>query len=390
MQNLLQWTAVFVAVSLVASSEARAQTAVSLASDARRGQTILVDAQGVRSISLDIGGRWTDGQAAGRPAGSAGSGKWRNIGPYGGSVTAIGLSPVDPDIILAGTDGFAEYGGLFRSTDAGETWARASVLGDEAISSVVFTPDGTAFAGARSAGLWQSTNGGLEWTFLDLTSPNWVSALAVHPIDGAEIWAGVRASAASLYRSEDGGASWQSVGPPVDPFEGCAGIAFNAGSPDNVYAACGSPGRVWVSTDGGASWTDRTVGLPSMNVFDVAHDGSRIFVGGSSGLYASSDDGLSWNALHDGIWPSFTTLAVAVDPGDPNVVYAGSDRSSGVHRSTDGGANWEIAIAGTEKLTVNAIEFAPEDPSRILLGANALGVFQSLDSGPGFRRTARE
>ncbi len=389
MRSPLQTAAAFAAFFLAVSSGTQAQTTIPLKSDAH-GRTLHEDAEGVRSISFSANGRSTDGKAASAtlPGAPDETATWRAIGPYGGSVTAIAVSPTVPDLILAGTNGPFEYGGLFRSTDSGATWSHAPELGDKGISSIVFTPDGTAFAGTEFEGLWRSTDGGLEWSFVDLVSPNWITALAVHPSNGSQIWAGVRSQLIALMRSDDGGETWQDVGISTDATNGCVSVAFDASDPDKVYAACGRPGLIWVSADGGASWTERTDGLPDMRLYDLAHDGTRVLVGGGLGLFASSDDGLSWIALHEVTWPRPTTHAITVDPSNPRVLYAGSDGSSGAHRSTDGGISWQIAIPGTEKLTVNAIEFDPGDPSRLLLGASALGVFQSLNSGSSFQRTS--
>ncbi len=312
-------------------------------------------------------------------------GRWQDIGPYGGSVVAIARSPVMPDLIFAGTDGFAEYGGLFRSTDGGTTWFHASGLEDTPIRALAFTPDGTAFAGTAGDSLWRSADGGLEWTVLNLGVSDRVRTVATHPVDNSRIWASVGSTAAWLLHSDDGGDTWQDVGIPTNnSFMGCAAIAFDAADPDNAFAACGSPGQLWFSSDGGLSWIERTAGLPSMTFFDLAHDGTRILVGGTSGLYASSDDGLSWVRL------SFSDArAVGVDPMEPDVLYLGSDTPTGLHRSTDGGMSWQLGVPGTEGLTINALELAPGDPSRVWLGANALGISQSIDSGTSFQRTSR-
>ncbi len=164
----------------------------------------------------------------------------------------------------------------------------------------------------------------------------------------------------------------------------------NAGEVFAVFGGFGGGGEAWFSDDGGTTWFDRSAGLPGNPLNDVVHDGSRVLVGGgqrfgsqSVGLYASSDDGVTWAPLHDGTWPLLVVNDVNLDPNDPNTLLVAT-AGTGVHRSTDGGSSWQLGIGDTGALAVLSARFAPGSSQLIFLGTSSLGVFRSTDGGTGF------
>src|SRR5205823_14480244 len=123
-------------------------------------------------------------------------------------------------------------------------------------------------------------------------------------------------------------------------------------------------GQLWVSTDGGATWTNRSAGLPTTPENTLIHDGTRFIVGGGQqfgsqnfGLYASSDLGVTWTPLHDVSWPSLVVNKVAVDPNNSAKLFAAT--VLGVFKSTDGGVSWQFGAGGTAQISANAVRFAP-------------------------------
>src|SRR5439155_12470368 len=107
------------------------------------------------------------------------------------------------------------------------------------------------------------------------------------------------------------------------------------------------------STDGGATWANRTAGLSGGGVSDIEFAGGALLVGGGNGfgLYRSTTLGQSWTSL-TGTWPTLSARSVAVDPGNPQVIVVGTD-SDGVYRSANGGSSWSFGVAGTAGRTVN-------------------------------------
>lgn len=323
---------------------------------------------------------------------------WRALGPYGGDVADVAASPTTPGLVLAGiAPGGGGGGTLYRSTDDAATWSRVADLAGRSVYDVEFGGGGDVFV-ASDSGVWSSSDDGATWTRRDLgIGPNQqVLDVALDPGDPAVIWAAVADAqglqSANVVKSSDGGATWADVTPPHAPMSGNA-IAVDPADSDTVVAVFGGAfggGEVWVSENGGASWTDRSAGLPGNPVRAAEFAGSRLLVGGGQlfgsayfGLYASDDLGASWTRLDDAGWPLAVVTAIAVDPADPQTILASTD-GAGVNRSVDGGATWETAIGGTQQLSAQSLRFAPASSAQLLLGASSLGVYRSLDGGDAF------
>ncbi|MEW6249055.1 MAG: hypothetical protein AB1716_00275 [Planctomycetota bacterium] len=360
-------------------------------------------AQGPRAVQDEYGHRlgwhpaaplYTDpGASEDRDAGD-----WLPLGPFGGDVEDIAASPANPSIVLAGlAPGGSSGGVLFRSTDAGATWTKITALEGKSVYGIDFTPAGAAFI-ATDDGMWKSTDGGAGWTQLNtgLGVNDTCQFVIVKPGSPNEVWAGVNdhlgAQPQNVIRSLDGGTTWASVTPPMSPMT-CHSIAFSPANPSKVYASFGGwsgGGACWFSPDNGATWYDRSGGLPTRPLKDIVHDGTRVLVTGGQlfgsqnvGLYASSDDGQTWAPLHDGAWPILVLSDIALDPANPQIIYLAS-LGAGIYRSPNGGATWEFRVGGTGNMSLNAVRFAPGSSSTIFAGATSLGVLKSTNAGAQF------
>src|SRR5437868_4331929 len=305
-----------------------------------------------------------------------GAGAWASLGPPGGDVFDAAVSTVDSNIALAGIAPDGSFGGtLYRSSDEGNTWSEIQSLDGISVFDTEFATDGTAFLGTQDS-VRESTDGGLSWVTLNLGigANDQVFHVALDPSNSSTIWAGIADAGGSqpvnIMRSTDGGATWANRTPPLAaPISG-RGIAVDPGDSNTVIAVFGGDfggGQVWVTTDGGDSWTDRSAGLPGNPLNAVVYDGTRLLVGGGLlfgsqfvGLYESPDLGVTWNPLHDGTWPILVVEDIAVDPRDAARIFVAID-GGGVNRTTDGGATWQIGIGSSQALAGRSIRFAPRE-----------------------------
>src|SRR5205823_1900402 len=295
------------------------------------------------------------------------------------------------------------FGGtLYRSSDEGNTWSEIQSLDGISVFDTEFATDGTAFLGTQDS-VRESTDGGLSWVTLNLGigANDQVFDVALDPSDSSIIWAGIADASGSqpvnIMRSTDGGATWTNRTPPHAPSSGRA-IAVYPNDSNTVIAVFGGDfggGEVWVSTDGGDSWTDRSAGLPSNPLNAVVYDGTRLLVGGGLlfgsqfvGLYESSDLGVTWTPLRDQTWPVLVVEDIAVDPSDSARIFVAID-GGGVNRTTDGGVTWQIGIGGTQALAGRSIRFRPGNSQELFLGTSSLAVFHSTNDGDTFVQSSQ-
>ena len=150
-------------------------------------------------------------------------------------------------------------------------------------------------------------------------------------------------------------------------------------------------GQVWVSTNGGTNWTNRSAGLPGNPLRSVHFDGTRLLVGGGQaynsqnvGIYQSLDLGVTWTALHAQTPPP-RVESITVDPQNRNTIWLATS-DTGIHRSTDGGATWATNLGGLTGVGMMDVALVPGDASQILAGALSHGLFRSTDGGGTFAK----
>jgi len=146
---------------------------------------------------------WIALVSAARPA-AAGTDVWTSLDPYGGRIQALATDPDDPGTLYAGTG----TSGVWKSRDGGKRWVAAREgLGPGSLSiyalAVAPGPEGAVYAGTAT-GLFKTTDGGSTWQPVALQMPasSAVISLAVNPADPAEIWAG---NGKEIWHTEDGG-----------------------------------------------------------------------------------------------------------------------------------------------------------------------------------------
>ncbi len=341
---------------------------------------------------------------------------WRLVGPFrGGRCAAVSGVVGDRDTYYMGTAG----GGVWKTTDAGKRWSNISdgffggSIGAVAVApsdaNVIYVGGGekTVRGNVSSGdGLWKSTDAGETWSFVGLPDSRHVSRIRVHPKDPDVAYAAVMGHISGpneergVYRTRDGGASWQRV-LFVNEHAGAVDLCLGPDDPDTIYATTwrilrtpyslesgGDGSGLWKSTDGGDTWEPlhERDGMPEgpLGISGVAPspaDPSRVYAqieAKDGGLFRSEDGGESWErvneerSLRQRAW--YYTRVYA-DPKDVDTVYV---LNVGMHKSTDGGASFDRLRpphGDNHDLWID-----PRDPAR-MIESNDGGANISSDGG---------
>ena len=286
------------------------------------------------------------------------------------------VHPRDPNLVFAGT-----ADGVYRSTDRGATFARADF------------PD----------------KGVQVWSFL------------ADPADPKRMLAG--GSPVSVYRSEDGGASWRRMPDPHLPDRAkmpfaCRVMRFarHPSRPNEIYAVLEVSG-VMRSTDGGESWSDCSADLIRLSeqeprlrsklVSDTeaegmldghaicmsAADPEAVIIAVRMGLFRSSDRGATWQDMRVDRFSPFTYgRDIRVSPQDPSTLYAclsvaASSKDGALFRSQDVGRTWQRFDKVQPHGTLMSVSLHPSDPKQVYVAARYGEVFGTQDGGATWRET---
>ncbi|HET7168281.1 MAG TPA: hypothetical protein VFI69_03695 [Candidatus Limnocylindrales bacterium] len=347
---------------------------------------------------------------------------WDLRGPLceGWPIHDLIVEPASGAILAAG--GSPWYGpAVWRSDDLGATWTHSSkgltydspadAAGDatatetaaddastgdgppdrsiKTVWSLAVAPDGAILAGVEPAGLFRSEDGGSSWTQVEgltnhPTRPTWqpgaggliLHTIVPHPTDAARTWVGI--SAVGVFETRDRGATWEPRNrgvradfmPDPHPVTGqCVHkLAMAAGEPETLYQQnhCG----VYRSTDGGASWTDLSAGVPSEFGFPlVTHprdpstfwviplngaDRGRFVPDASVAVWRTRDRGDTWTRGAAGLpqhdaYLSVLREAMARDDHDPVGITFGT-KTGQLWHSADEGDSWRLLTANLPEI----------------------------------------
>ncbi len=340
---------------------------------------------------------------------------WRHIGPaaFGGRVDDIEAVASDPRTIFVGS----AAGGVFRSRNNGTSWepvfdryGSTLSIGDIAIAPsdprVVWV--GTGEANNRQSSTWgdgvyRSTDGGTTWQHMGLRETQTIGRIVVDPRDPNTVFVAAVGhlfgpnEERGLYRTRDGGVTWQKV-LFVDANTGATDIII---SPDGrtlvaatyqrrrrafAFAGSGPGSGVWRSTDGGDTWQRATTGLPAgemgrIGLASAASDANIVYAviealppGG--GVYRSTDRGATWTRQSPiNQRPNYFSQ-IRVDPKDPDHVWL---LAVAIYGSRDAGKTFTTdSIAPYAHPDHHAMWIDPAQPQHIMLG-NDGGVYFTYD-----------
>jgi photosystem II stability/assembly factor-like uncharacterized protein len=335
--------------------------------------------------------------------------KWRSIGPFraGRSLAVTGVRG-QPEVYYFGSVG----GGVWKTNDAGRTWN--PIFDAEPIASIgaiAVAPSnadviyaGSGEADMRSSisygnGMYKSTDAGKTWAHIGLEDSRQIARILVDPNDSERVFVAALGHAygpnkeRGVFRSNDGGKTWQQV-LFKDANTGAIDLAMEPGKPKNMYAALlqtrrppwsiyppsKGPGTgLYGSKDGGEHWEQLTGhGLPSeelgrMGIAFAPSNPKRIYLiadAKEGGLYRSDDGGESWARVSQDarIWGrGWYFSEVSVDSKDPDTVYV---PNTSTYRSHDGGKTFTAIKGAPGGDDYHQLWIDPDNPLRMVLGCD--------------------
>ena len=267
---------------------------------------------------------------------------------------------------------------------AAEGWVSAGLAGKVVRSIAVdLASPKTIYAACDGGTVFKSTDSGGSWEAVATFGSQFLSFVATDPLTPGTLYAG---GDGPLFRkSSDGGRNWGSAGFPAEAMASSA-IAFDAVHGGTLYVGgfaygCESP-CLFRTANGGGEWTPLDASPPYLDVTALATNPSRpgpLYVGTyGSGAYRVEEGGATVQRISKGLGDPFV-YALAVDPRDSNVVYAGGGLSGTVSTSLDGGATWRSVLLGPSR--TNAIVVDPRTDPSTVYAAGDTGVFRSRDLG---------
>jgi len=347
---------------------------------------------------------------------------WRNIGPNrGGRSIAIAGSAQRPNEYYFGATG----GGLWKTTDAGTSWApvtdgqiRSSSVGAVAVAEsnpdIVYLGMGETELRASillGDGLYKSTDAGKTWQHIGLENTETIARIRIHPRNPDVVWVAALghpygpSEERGVYRTKDGGRTWQRV---LDRGNqaGAIDLALDPHNPDVLYASIwdvyrkpwllssGGPlSGLFQSTDGGDTWKDitRNPGLPQgvlgkICVSVSGADSRRIYAtieADDGGVFRSDDAGATWVRVNEDRalrQRAFYYTRTYADPRDRDTVYV---LNVEFFRSTDGGKTFRTLQ--TPHSDHHDLWIAPDNPQR-MAEADDGGGSVSLNGGHTWTR----
>ncbi|MGW9047744.1 RICIN domain-containing protein [Streptomyces lydicus] len=381
--------------------------------------------KGLLYARTDMGGayRWDTGAEQWIPLTDwIGEKDWNLLG-----IDALATDPVDPGRLYLGagtyTNQWAGNGAVLRSTDRGRTFQRTELPfklggnedGRGAGERLVIDPahHGTLLLGTRKNGLWRSTDYGVTWSQVSsfpvkdgASSGGGISFVAYGPAGSKTVYVGVADRSTSLYRSTDGGGTWQAVsGQPTGQLPQ-HGVVSGDGSLYLTYTNTLGPngvtaGSVWKYTPAGGVWRNVSPSQGSYGFSGLAVDPrkpSTVMVTTldrwwpQDEVYRTTDGGTTWKALADksvrdasgapyvGTGIGHWMTALAIDPFNSGHVLYGT--GNGIWRSKDvtahdsgGTSHWTAGARGLEE-TALADAIAPPGGATVLTAMGDQGGFR--------------
>jgi photosystem II stability/assembly factor-like uncharacterized protein len=293
-------------------------------------------------------------------------------------ITSIAIGSTSSSIVFAATFN----GGVFKTSDGGATWNSAG-LNTISVNNLLVDPSNAnnIYAGTQGSAVLKSTNGATSWAQCSNAPYGDVRELAVDPNNPATIYAN---TSDSLYKTPDRAISWLATrltnNVALIPGVPTHKLVIDPTNPAILYLGVDFVG-VLKSTDGGGSWSSVFLRNTNMEALEIDPSNPQTLYLAIYGYaaYKTSDGGGTWNPIP--YTPGDPTDLV-VDPSNSSVIYAGA--SSGVAKSTDGGASWSLTALrnpGRSNPFIISLLVHPTNPSILYASTIDGAAYKSTDGG---------
>ena len=342
--------------------------------------------------------------------------EWRSIGPFrGGRSASVTGVPGKPNLYYFGATG----GGVWRTTDAGNSWENISdgffggSIGAVAVSewdnNVIYVGGGEKTVRGNVSygyGMWKSVDAGKTWTHLGLKESRHIPRVRIHPKNPDVVYAAVlgdlfkSSEERGVYKSIDGGKTWKRT-LFANADAGAVDLCFDPNNARIMYASTwrirrtpyslesgGEGSAMWKSTDGGETWTNISTnsGLPKgtwgiVGVTVSPVNSNRVYAiieNENGGVYRSDDEGKTWRKMNDSRdlrQRAWYYSRIYADTKDVDMVYV---VNVSYHRSKDGGRTFQAYNAPHGDH--HDLWIAPEDNQRMAIADDG-GAQVSFDGG---------
>lgn len=342
--------------------------------------------------------------------------EWRSIGPFrGGRSAAVAGVPGKPNLYYFGATG----GGVWRTTDAGNSWENISdgffggSIGAVAVSewdnNVIYVGGGEKTVRGNVSygyGMYKSVDAGKTWSHIGLKDSRHISRVRIHPKNPDIVYAAVMgdlfksSDERGVYKSVDGGKTWKRT-LFANADAGAVDLCFDPNNARIMYATTwrirrtpyslesgGDGSAMWKSTDGGETWTNisTNTGLPK-GIWGIAGiavspvNSDKVYAiieNENGGVYRSDDAGKTWRKMNDDRnlrQRAWYYTRIYADTKDEDMVYV---VNVSYHRSKDGGRTFQSFNAPHGDH--HDLWIAPEDNQRMIIADDG-GAQVSFDGG---------
>ena len=295
-----------------------------------------------------------------------------------GTVNALAVAPNAPNTIYASTGD-----GIYSSTNGGTNWSKRSGNGLAAISAantIVVDPTNSSVVYlGHIFGLFKSTDGGDNWSPVNIAPLSSLSVFSIvfDPSTSSTMYVG---ASTGVFKTTDGGSNWitqNNFGVQGTP--NVRALAIDPTTPLTIYAGSFGNG-LFKSTNGGGVWTASNTGMGGISptfigvvVIDPTNT-STIYTGhgatpSGGGINKSTNGGASWSPLTTGVPNDWIRAMVATSSG----IYAGVS-NAGIIKSTNGGTSWTKVNNGLGGLIINSLVSHPTDAAVLYTGTSGSGI----------------